>query len=99
MTVVQQVFINKIINFMSSEIQRGKVKVNGQFKEFTIYSTFHEGNTLRKYLYLEMGASLIEEAQLLSSDGTVLAKKPFSINKTEDGLILAFEFTISVEGV
>lgn len=98
MAVVQQVFIDKIVEFMNNEIQKGKVKLNGQYIDYSIYRTIKEDNTLRKYLYLETEVGKVEEAQLLSYDGSILAIKPFFISKTEDGLVLAFEFTVTVEG-
>lgn len=98
MTIIQPIFIDKIVGFMNSEIQKGKVKLNGQYLDYEIHKTIKENNTLRKYLYLETEVGVVDEAQLLAQDGAILAIKPFDIKKTEDGLVLVFEFTVTVEG-
>lgn len=97
MAVVQQILVDKIVNYLDELISRGKVKINGQYKNYDIFKTVKEGNVLRKYLYLETETGYVEEAQLLSSMGEVLAIKPFAIEKQDDGLVLAFEFTITVK--
>ena len=77
----------------------GKVKINDEYAEYEIFKTVVEGNILRKYIYLQTEEGLVEEAQLLSSDNEVLAIKPMSIEKQEDGLVLAFEFAINIQEV
>lgn len=97
MAVVQQILVDKIVNYLDELISKGKVKINGQYKNYDIFKTVKKGNVLRKYLYLETETGYVEEAQLLSSMGEVLAIKPFAIEKQDDGLVLAFEFTITVK--
>ena len=97
MEVVQKNLIDKMINYLDELIHHGKVKLNGQYKNYEIFKTLKEDNVLRKYLYLETEIGYVEEAQLLTSMNEVLAIKPFSIEKQDDGLVLAFEFTIEVK--
>lgn len=97
MAVVQQLLIDRLINYLDEIIHRGKVKLNGQYVNYDIFKTVKEENVLRKYIYLETETGFVEEAQLLSSMNEVLAVKPFSIEKQDDGLVLAFEFTITVQ--
>lgn len=97
MEVVQKNLIDKMINYLDELIHHGKVKLNGQYKNYEIFKTLKEDNVLRKYLYLETEIGYVEEAQLLTSMNEVLAIKPFSIEKQDDGLVLAFEFTITVK--
>lgn len=97
MAVVQQVLIDLLINYLDEIVHRGKVKLNGQYINYDIFKTVQEGNVLRKYIYMETETGYVEEAQLLSSMNEVLAVKPFSIEKQDDGLVLAFEFTITVQ--
>lgn len=97
MAVVQQILVDKIVNYLDELISRGKVKINGQYKNYDIFKTVKKGNVLRKYLYLETETGYVEEAQLLTSMDEVLAVKPFSIEKQDDGLVLAFEFTIEIK--
>ncbi len=97
MKVVQPILIERLVNYLDELIYRGKVKLNGQYVNYDVFKTVKEGNVLRKYLYLETETGYVEEAQLLTSMNEVLAIKPFSIQKQEDGLVLAFEFTITVQ--
>ncbi|KAA0944063.1 hypothetical protein FQ087_18225 [Sporosarcina sp. ANT_H38] len=97
MSVVQQVLVDRLINYLDELVHRGKVKFNGQYVNYDIFKTVKEGKVLRKYIYLETETGYVEEAQLLSSANEILAIKPFSIEKKDDGLVLAFEFTITVQ--
>jgi hypothetical protein len=97
MAVVQPIVTDRLINYLDELIKRGKVKLNGQYVNYEIFKTVKENNLLRKYIYLETETGYVEEAQLLSSMNEVLAIKPFSIEKSDDGLVLAFEFTITIQ--
>lgn len=97
MAIIQPILIDRLIGYLDELVFRGKVKLNGQYVNYEIFKTVRDGNTLRKYIYLTSEIGLVEEAQLLSNSGDVLAIKPFSIEKQDDGLILAFEFTITVQ--
>lgn len=97
MGVIQPVLIDRLTSYLDELVFRGKVKLNGQYVTYDIFKTVREGSVLRKYIYLQTESGLVEEAQLLSNSGDVLAIKPFSIEKQDDGLILAFEFTITVQ--
>ena len=97
MNVIQDVMVTKIINFLDELLHKGKIKLNGEYKNYDVFKTIKEGNRIRKYLYLETETGYVEEAQLLSSTNEVLVIKPFAIEKQDDGLVLAFEFTIEVK--
>lgn len=97
MNIVQDLLVTKMVDFLDDLIHRGKIKLNGEYKNYEIFKTDKQGSRIRKYLYLDTEVGLVEEAQLLSSMGEVLAIKPFSIQKQDDGLVLAFEFTITVK--
>lgn len=99
MTTVQPILTDKLVNYLDQLIYYGKVKLNGEYVDYEIFKSILEGSTLRKYIYLQTETGLVEEAQLLSSTNEVLAIKPMSIEKQEDGLVLAFEFVINVQEV
>src|SRR4051794_6370021 len=98
MTIIQPALTDMILKLMDDVLSRGKVKINGVYKDFDISHTVQDGGTLRKYIYLQSEEGLVQEAQLLSNSGDILAVKPFSIDKQDDGLILAFEFNLTVQG-
>lgn len=97
MAVIQPILVERLLNYLDELIFRGKVKINGEFVDYEIFKTVRDGNVTRKYIYLTTEVGLVEEAQLLSNSGDVLAVKPFSIHKAEDGLVIAFEFKITVQ--
>lgn len=99
MAVIQQALIDRVVNYIDGLIFRGRVKLNGEYKDYEVHKTIKDGTTLRKYLYLTTEVGHVVEAQLTANDGTILAVKPFDIRKTDDGLVLAFEFSVSVREV
>lgn len=99
MPVVQPIMLEKIIDYINSLVDKGKVKINGTYQNYSIFRTIKQDNTVRKYIYLETEVGYVEEAQLLSVNNEVLAIKPVSIEKQEDGLVIAFEFNLSIEEV
>lgn len=96
MNIVQDVLVDKLIGALDEMIFKGKIKINGEYKDYKIFKTLKEGKKLRKFLYLDVEVGHVTEAQLLTSMGEVLAIKPFDIEKVEDGLVIAFEFTLEV---
>ena len=97
MPVIQQVLVDSLINHLDATVHRGRVKVNGELAYHPIDKTVKDGNILRKYIYLDTEKGYVQEAQLLSSSNEVLAIKPFSIQKEDDGLVLTFEFSIAIQ--
>lgn len=97
MTVIQPTLVNGVVNYINQQIDGGKVRINGELVDRVITSTILEGNTIRKYILLDEDVGFVEEAQLVSTSGEVLAKKAFSINLTEDGTALAFEIKVVVQ--
>lgn len=97
MPVIQDALVNRVVNYIDDLIQGGRVKLNGKFENYEISNTVKDGTKIRKYMLLDTEVGFIEEAQLVSASGEILALKPFSINKQEDGLALVFEITVSVQ--
>lgn len=96
MAIVQQVLVDGLIKYLDNLMVRGRIKLNGTYVQYNIFKTVIDGNVIRKYIYLDTEVGKVEEAQLLGNNGDVLAIKPFNITKQDDGLVLAFEFTILV---
>lgn len=99
MATIQPILTDKLVNYLDQLIYYGKVKLNGEYVDYSIHKTVVDGNILRKYIYLQSEEGNVAEAQLLSSANEVLAIKPMSIEKQEDGLVLAFEFAINIQEV
>lgn len=86
-----------LITYLDALLHSGKVKINGIYADYTFFKTAIAGNSIRKYIYLSEEKGLIEEAQLFSNAGELLAVKPLEITKEEDGLVIAFEFRLTVQ--
>ena len=99
MATIQPILTDKIVSYLDQLIYYGKVKLNGKYTDYSIHKTIVDGNILRKYIYLQSEEGIITEAQLLSVANEVLAVKPMSIEKQDDGLVIAFEFNINVQEV
>ncbi|WP_353096251.1 hypothetical protein [Tissierella praeacuta] len=97
MEVIQPILIDKTLDYIDNLIFKAKIKINGEYKDFEVFKTIKKENAIRKYLYVEDEIGVIEEAQLFTNQGEVLAIKPYSIEKQLDGLVLTFEFKITVE--
>lgn len=97
MTVIQQALISRVVNYINEITSGGRVKINGVFTDYAISNVIVDGNKIRKYILLDEEIGFVEEAQLITSSGEILALKPFSVNKQEDGLALVFEITVSVQ--
>lgn len=97
MTVVQDALIDGVVNYIDSRLAKAKVKINGEYLDYTVNNTIVDGRKIRKYITLDTEKGFIEEAQLLSESGEVLAKKAFSVNKEKDGVALVFEITVSLQ--
>lgn len=86
-----------LVTYLDTLINSGKVKINGNYVDYKFVKTAINGNSIRKYIYLSSEKGLIEEAQLFSDSGDLLAVKPLNIPKEEDGLVIAFEFGLTVQ--
>lgn len=99
MAIVQPVLLEKTIDFINGLIHGARVKINGTYYEATDIKTIQKNNVLKKLIYLELEErnGNIEEAQLLSENNEVLAIQPFDIKDDENGIVIAFEFKISLQ--
>ena len=97
MTVIQDALIDGVVNYIDSRLVKARVKINGAFVNYAVNNTIIDGRKIRKYITLDVEQGFIEEAQLLSESGEVLAKKAFSINKEEDGMPLVFEISVLLQ--
>lgn len=97
MAVIQQTLVSRVVNYINEITSNGRVKINGAFADYEISNVIVDGNKIRKYILLDTETGFVEEAQLVSSSGEILALKPFAINKQEEGIALVFEITVSVQ--
>lgn len=94
---LQSIVQERLLNYLDSLFSHGRVVLNGQSVQYSIFRTIRTEDTIRKYIYMETEAGHITEVQLLDDSNNVLYLEPLDVQKTEDGLVLAFEFKLTVE--
>lgn len=94
---LQSIVRERLLNYLDSLFNHGRVVLNGQSVKYDIFRTIRTEDTIRKYIYMETEEGHISEVQLLDDAKNVLYLEPIDIQKTEDGLVLAFEFKLTVE--
>ena len=103
MPIVQQILIDRIIDFVDNLAQGGKVKINGSYLDYKEIRTSRSKNIIRKYIYLydlaDETLGTVQEAQLIGVNNEVLAIKPYDIKIDKNGIVLAFEIKIDVTEV
>lgn len=96
---MEELLIMKLINYLDSIVFGGKVLLEGEYVDYPIFKTKKDGNSLKKYIYLDVEVGKIEDAQLVTNTGEILSQKNFNITKNQDGIVIVFEFKIDVEEV
>ena len=96
---MEELLIMKLINYLDSIVFGGKVLLKGEYVDYPIFKTKKDGNSLKKYIYLDVEVGKIEDAQLVTNTGEILSQKNFNITKNQDGIVIVFEFKIDVEEV
>lgn len=88
--VSQPLLFEKTVRYIDSITSRARVKMNGVYVDYPIFKSIIEGNTLRKYIYLQTEPGNVEEAQILTDQNELLLKQSYDIEKDENGLVIAF---------
>lgn len=97
MNGLQKIVEERLITYLDNMFNHGRVVLNGQSVKYSIFRTVRNENVIRKYIYMETEEGHISEVQLLDDGNNVLYLEPMDVRKTEDGLVLAFEFKLTVE--
>lgn len=97
--IIHDDFLHSSINWADSLIYKARVKINGRWQDHNIFKTIIRDNVIRKYIYLEGETGKVEEAQLLSNDNKLLISNNYDIEKSDDGLVLTFAFSIELNVV
>lgn len=78
-----------------------KVTIDGTERDYPIHpSSYIEGNTLKKFVYLESESGHVTHAYIHDQHGRRIREKTMNIRKGEDGLMVTFFFQLELkEGV
>lgn len=88
--------LNKIASSIKDMISVGTYRIGSIVKEIPIYKITLTNNVLQIQLYLDDSVQgLITQYQLKSSDGTIIAERPDSVQKSSTkGLLIIFNISI-----
>ncbi|MFD1206626.1 hypothetical protein ACFQ38_16135 [Sporosarcina contaminans] len=78
-----------------------KVTIDGTKHDYPIHpSSYIEGNTLKKFVYLESESGHVTHAYIHDQHGRRIREKTMDIRKGEDGLMVTFFFQLEIkEGI
>lgn len=100
MAIIQQPLIDGIIDYIEQALSKAQIVVAGQTVDYTIFKKTRVSNKIWVYILLNPEIGKVEEIQVLNAAGEAMAIKPVAIETNEDGHMVAFEFTVTVqEGV
>lgn len=75
-----------------------KVTIDGTERDYPIHpSSYIEGNTLKKFVYLESESGHVTHAYIYDRDGRRIREKSMNIRKGEDGLMVTFFFELIIK--
>lgn len=97
MAEIQNLLIDETLNFIDTFIKKAKVTIDGVKIEKEIYRTKKDGDTLRKYVYLDNETGLITRAALVDAQGRELYVKNLNYQKGGDGYMIVFPIKQTIE--
>ncbi|MGM7683556.1 hypothetical protein ACSVDA_15560 [Cytobacillus sp. Hm23] len=93
---IQQLMLSEILKYIDGVVRKAKVTIDGVVIEKEIHRTITVGNTLRKYVYLDIETGLISRAALVDIQGRELYVKELDYQKGANGFSIVFPITQEV---
>lgn len=92
---------DETLKFWDRLIVGAKVSIDGVEKDYPIHeSSYIEGNTLKKFVYLSTESGLITHAYIYDQHGRQIREKEMNIQKGQDGIMITFFLALEIkEGV
>ncbi|MEK4712229.1 hypothetical protein [Sporosarcina sp. FSL K6-5500] len=92
---------DETLKFWDRLIVGAKVTIDGIERDYPIHeSSYIEGNTLKKFVYLESESGHVTHAYVYDQHGRQIREKKMNIQKGEDGLMVTFFLSLEIkEGV
>ncbi|MCD5324787.1 MULTISPECIES: hypothetical protein [Pontibacillus] len=96
---LQPLLINQTVTYINNLIDKAKITIDDVTEDYPIYNSLVEGNSIKKYVYLDNATGYISEAKLVDSLGRDLSVKPLKISKGQDGFMMVFLIELNVKEV
>jgi len=94
---IQDSVVNDVLGFLDSYFRSAVVTINGEEIEKPIHKTKQSGDTLRKYVYLDVEKGLVTEAALIDPLGRKAYIRKLNYQKGNKGYVIAFPVMQKVE--
>lgn len=92
---------DETLKFWDRLMVGARVTIDGAEREYPIYpSSYIEGSTLKKFVYLEDEPGHVTHAYIHDQHGRPIREKTMNIRKGEDRLMVTFFFALEIkEGI
>ncbi|MEV9639463.1 hypothetical protein ABZ756_02045 [Mammaliicoccus sciuri] len=92
---------DETLKFWDRLIVGAKVTIDGVVRDYPIHeSSYIEGNTLKKFVYLESESGHVTHAYIHDQHGRRIREKLMNIRKGENGMMITFFFQLEIkEGI
>lgn len=97
MAEIQQLLVDETLKFIDQFAVKAKVTIDGNVIEKDIYKSRMQGDTLRKYVYLQSEKGLVTRAALVDNQGRELYTKELNYQKESQGFMIVFPITQKIE--
>lgn len=97
MAEIQSLLVTETLNHIDRIAVKAKVTVDGLIIEKELFKTKLQGDTLKKYIYLETEKGLVSRAALIDSQGRELYVKELNYQKGNQGFMIVFPITQKIE--
>jgi len=92
---------DETLKFWDRLIVGAKVTIDGMERDYPIHpSSYIDGNTLKKFVYLEDEPGHVTHAYIYDQHGRRIRETGMNIRKGEDGMMITFFFALEMkEGI
>lgn len=97
MSEIQPIAISETLKFFDNALVKAKITIDGQEIEKDVSHTVLEGDTVSKYVYLDVEKGLITRAALLDAYGREWYVRQENYMKGVQGYTIVFPLTQKIE--
>lgn len=92
---------DETLKFWDRLMVGAKVMIDGVERDYSIHpSSYIEGNTLKKFVYLDTESGHVTHAYIHDQHGRRIRETTMNIKKDDEGLMITFFFAVEIkEGI
>lgn len=96
--MVTRIFLERTYEFWRDMMKKAVVTIDGQDVIKSFHSQEIVGDTVKTYVYLDDGHGHVTNAKLVDAQGIELDRYETSIEQSDDGVMIIFTLTGTLEG-